>query len=109
MSTDLQKLTGVSSRFAAFVAERFPFALQDVVDTLESVAPQGIQPVAKLIEALRPLFTRELTRRLKGRPVPRIFRKRRLARRQPAGSNRRSTSSPTRATGSFAARRSRRR
>jgi 2-oxoisovalerate dehydrogenase E1 component len=70
MSTDLQKLTGVSSRFAAFVAERFPFALQDVVDTLESVAPQGIQPVAKQIEALRPLFTRELTRRLKGRPVP---------------------------------------
>jgi 2-oxoisovalerate dehydrogenase E1 component len=70
MSTDLQKLTGVSSRFAAFVAERHPFALQDVVDTLESVAPQGIQPVEQQIEALRPLFRRELTRRLKARPVP---------------------------------------
>jgi 2-oxoisovalerate dehydrogenase E1 component len=70
MSTELQKLTGVASRLAAFVAERYPFALADVIEALESAAPDGIAPQEPDIEALRPIFRRELTSHLRARPAP---------------------------------------
>ena len=34
---ELEKLTGLASRFGAFVAERHPFALADALDAFEAV------------------------------------------------------------------------
>ena len=35
---ELEKLTGIASRFGAFVAERHPFALADALDALDAAA-----------------------------------------------------------------------
>jgi len=64
---ELEKLTGIASRFGAFVAERHPFALADALDALEAAA-SGCEPGDEA--ALRPAFHRELTRRLQLRAVP---------------------------------------
>ncbi len=72
MPTDaeLAKLTGLASRFGAFVAERHPFALADAVAAYEA-ATTGREPAGEAaIEALRPVLARELARRLEGRPLP---------------------------------------
>jgi 2-oxoisovalerate dehydrogenase E1 component len=67
---ELQKLTGIASRFGAFVAERHPFALADALDAFES-ATGGRQPDDEAaLDTLRPLFQKELTRRLQLRQVP---------------------------------------
>src|SRR2546425_10354712 len=58
---ELEKLTGIASRFGAFVAERHPFALADALDALEAAA-SGCEPGDEA--ALRPAFHRELTRRV---------------------------------------------
>ena len=61
---ELEKLTGVASRFGAFVAERHPFALTEAVDAWEATTG-GREPKGEAaIEALRPALRRELTRRL---------------------------------------------
>jgi 2-oxoisovalerate dehydrogenase E1 component len=66
----LEKLTGLASRFGAFVAERHPFALGDALDAFEA-AIGGRDPRDEAgIEALRPALRRELARRLEARPVP---------------------------------------
>jgi 2-oxoisovalerate dehydrogenase E1 component len=66
----LEKLTGVLSRFGAFVAERHPFALDEALAAFEA-ATGGREPKSDAeIEALRPVFHRELTRRLQTRAVP---------------------------------------
>src|SRR5215212_5571544 len=66
----LEKLTGIASRFGGFVAERYPFALADALDALES-ATAGAEPQGEpAIEALRPALRRELTRRLQVRALP---------------------------------------
>jgi len=67
---ELEKLTGLASRFGAFVAERHPFALADALDAFEA-ATGGRDPRDEAgIEALRPALRRELTRRLDARPLP---------------------------------------
>jgi 2-oxoisovalerate dehydrogenase E1 component len=67
---ELEKLTGIASRFGAFVAERHPFALAEALDALEA-ATGGAEPEGEAaIEALRPVVRRELTRRLQARAVP---------------------------------------
>jgi 2-oxoisovalerate dehydrogenase E1 component len=67
---ELEKLTGLASRFGAFVAERHPFALADVLDAFETVTG-GREPRGEAaIDALRPVLSRELMRRLQARPLP---------------------------------------
>ena len=67
---ELEKLTGVASRFGAFVAERHPFALNEAIDAWEA-ATGGREPKGEAaIEALRPAFRHEVTRRLQARALP---------------------------------------
>ena len=67
---ELEKLIGIASRFGAFVAERHPFALSDVLEALEAASGRGEPQDEAAIDALRPAFHRELTRRLQLRAVP---------------------------------------
>jgi 2-oxoisovalerate dehydrogenase E1 component len=69
-SAELHKLTGIASRLGAFVAERHPLALIDVLDAFEAVARAPLSSDERSIEAVRPLFHRELSRRLQSRPTP---------------------------------------
>jgi 2-oxoisovalerate dehydrogenase E1 component len=67
---ELEKLTGLASRLGTFVAERHPFALDEALAAYEA-ASGGREPQdAAAVEALRPVFRRELTRRLKSRQLP---------------------------------------
>ena len=66
----LDRLTGVASRFAAFVAERHPFALADAVEAFEAAAAGRSPRDAAALDALRPVLARELTRRFGGRQLP---------------------------------------
>ena len=57
---ELEKLTGVASRFGAFIAERHPFALTDALDAWEA-ATRGRDPEGEAaLEALRSELRREL-------------------------------------------------
>ncbi len=67
---ELQKLTGLASRFGAFVAERHPFALADALDVFEAVTHSAEPGGEAAIDALRPAFRRELGRRLEQREIP---------------------------------------
>ena len=64
-SADLSKLSGIDSRFAAFVAERHPLALTMALESLDA-ARRGATPErdATALDALRPAFRRELAKRL---------------------------------------------
>ena len=67
---ELEKLTGVISRFGAFVAERHPFALADALAAF-ATATGGRDPKDEAgFEALRAPLRRELQRRLQLRAVP---------------------------------------
>jgi 2-oxoisovalerate dehydrogenase E1 component len=67
---DVEKLAGLAGRFGAFVAERHPFALSEALDAYDA-ATGGREPRGEAaIDALRPTFARELTRRLQSHPVP---------------------------------------
>jgi 2-oxoisovalerate dehydrogenase E1 component len=66
----LEKLTGLASRLGAFVVERYPFALRDALDALESVAGGRVPHDETGIDALRVPFRRELMRRLEMRELP---------------------------------------
>src|SRR5262245_3331727 len=67
---ELETLTGVASRFGAFVAERQPCALEDAVEAWEAVTG-GREPKGEAaFEALRPALRRELAKRLAARAVP---------------------------------------
>src|SRR5216683_1156369 len=67
---ELEKLTGLASRFGAFVAERHPFALVDSLEVFETVTG-GRDPRDEAgIDALRAALRHELTRRLQSRPPP---------------------------------------
>ena len=61
---DVSKLTGLDSRFAAFVAERHPLALAVAVEALTTARKGNGAANAKQIEALRAPFRRELAKRL---------------------------------------------
>jgi 2-oxoisovalerate dehydrogenase E1 component len=66
----LETVTGLASRFGAFVAERHPFALIDAIAAFD-VAAGGRDPRGEAaLEAIRPVLRRELTNRLRARPVP---------------------------------------
>ena len=67
--TELEKLTGLASRFGAFVAEQHPFALADAIDAFQRVA-NGDESDEAAIDALRPRLQRELARRLNAVPLP---------------------------------------
>ncbi len=67
---ELDKLSGLASRFGAFVAERHPFALADALEAFEAAAHGREHSAPASIEALRPLLHRELTRRLQTRSIP---------------------------------------
>ena len=67
---ELSKLTGLASRFGAFVAERQPFALDDSLDAFEAATGGRELADAAAIEAARPALRRELARRLQARAVP---------------------------------------
>jgi len=70
MSIDLEKLTGLASRFGAFVAERHPFALE-VALTAYDRATRGREPNdTATIEALRPDLRRELDRLANAESIP---------------------------------------
>src|SRR4051794_24083772 len=67
---ELDKLTGLASRFGAFVAEKHPFALAVALDAWESVNA-GREPTDEAaFEALRPALRRELLKRLQSAPLP---------------------------------------
>ena len=57
---ELQKLTGLASRFGAFVAERHPFALAEALDAFDAVTHGAEAGGEAAIDALRPAVRREL-------------------------------------------------
>jgi 2-oxoisovalerate dehydrogenase E1 component len=67
--TELEKLTGLASRFGAFVAEQHPFALAAAIDAFQRVA-RGDESDEAAIDALRPRLLNELARRLDAVPLP---------------------------------------
>jgi 2-oxoisovalerate dehydrogenase E1 component len=69
-SAELQRLTGITGRFGAFVAERHPLALAGALDALEAVARGHVPTDQPGLDALRPAFRRELGWRLQSVPVP---------------------------------------
>ncbi len=70
-SVDVSRLTGLAGRFGAFIVERFPFALDSVLDVLDAVGGSRIpdRDVSR-IDALREPFCRELATRLAAQPLP---------------------------------------
>src|SRR5689334_23034515 len=69
-SADLEKLTGIASRFGAFVAERYPFAVSIALEAL-AAAMRGREPRDEAgIEKLRTTLRRELGTRLEAEPLP---------------------------------------
>ena len=69
-SAELAKLTGLASRFGAFVAERHPFALSDALEAFEK-ATGGREPKGdSAIDAIRPALQRDLKKRLHSHPLP---------------------------------------
>src|SRR3954470_17537677 len=67
---ELDKLTGLASRFGAFVAETHPFALAVALDAWDA-ANSGREPADQpAFEALRPALRRELLKRLQAAPLP---------------------------------------
>ncbi len=69
-SVQLDKPTGLASRFGAFVAECFPFALADAVGVFETVTRKGVPTDEVGLDALRAALRAELARRLAARPLP---------------------------------------
>src|ERR1700704_1203392 len=67
---ELEKLTGLASRFGAFVAERHPFALTDALEALEKATGGRDLKDEAAIEAARPALQRELKKRLQARVLP---------------------------------------
>ena len=64
------KLTGLASRFGAFVAERYPFALSDAVEAFDTATGGGEPKGESGIEAIRSTFRHELLERLSSRLIP---------------------------------------
>ena len=64
-SADLSKLSGLDSRFAAFVAERHPLAMTLALEALEAARRTPIpERDSAALEAVRPAFRREFAKRL---------------------------------------------
>src|SRR5580693_6223581 len=69
-SAELQQRTGITGRFGAFIVERHPLALAIALDALEAVAPGRVPADEAGLDALRPVFRRELGRRLQSGQIP---------------------------------------
>jgi 2-oxoisovalerate dehydrogenase E1 component len=67
---ELEKLTGLASRFGAFVAETHPFALSDALEAFEKATGHRDPKDEAAIEHARPALQRELKKRLQARAVP---------------------------------------
>jgi 2-oxoisovalerate dehydrogenase E1 component len=67
---ELDRLTGLASRFGAFVAEQHPFALEEALAAFEDVCGGRGPRTATEIDALRPRLRRELSSRLEKTRVP---------------------------------------
>jgi 2-oxoisovalerate dehydrogenase E1 component len=64
-AADPNKLTGLASRFAAFVTERHPLAVTLVLDVFDAVGGAKLKPRDQAgLDAIRAPFRRELARRL---------------------------------------------
>ena len=62
---DVTKLSGLAGRFAAFVAERYPFALHDAIDAFEQAGVSAIKGRdAVKLDAARPALRRALAKSL---------------------------------------------
>ena len=62
---DISKLTGLASRFAAFVAERYPFALDHAIDAFDSAGIGSIRGRdAVKLDAARTALRRALAKSL---------------------------------------------
>ena len=62
---DVTKLSGLAGRFAAFVAERYPFALHDAVDAFEQAGVSAVKGRdAVKLDAARPALRRALAKSL---------------------------------------------
>jgi 2-oxoisovalerate dehydrogenase E1 component len=67
---ELEKLTGLASRFGSFVAERHPFAFTTALEAFDQVAGSREPRDEAGIDALRPGLRRELTKRLQAAALP---------------------------------------
>src|SRR6478752_2787247 len=67
---ELEKLTGLSSRLGAFIAERHPFALADALEAFDAATGGRELRGEAAIDGARPAVRRELTRRLQARALP---------------------------------------
>src|SRR4051812_46359186 len=67
---ELEKLTGLASRFGAFVAETHPFALSEALDAFDKATGHRELTDESAIEQARPALQRELKKRLQARPLP---------------------------------------
>ena len=67
---ELEKLTGLASRFGAFVAERHPFALADALDAFEKATGGRDLRDEAALEAARPALKHELKKWLDARGLP---------------------------------------
>jgi 2-oxoisovalerate dehydrogenase E1 component len=64
-TVDASKLSGLASRFGAFVAERYPFALNIALEVFESAGVNAIKGRdAVKLDAVRPAFRRALAKAL---------------------------------------------
>jgi len=66
----LEKLTGLVAQFGAFIAEQYPFALDEALDAFETVAGGRALDSETALEAIRPALRRELGRLLRSRQTP---------------------------------------
>ena len=67
----LERQPGIAGRLGAFIAERHPFVLADALEAFDVAIGDGGAPRDEAsVEAVRPAFRRELTRRLRARSTP---------------------------------------
>src|SRR5437667_4290199 len=66
----VDKLASLASAFGAFVVERYPFAAAEALDALDAVTGGRALRSYGDLEALRPVFRHELSRRLESRLLP---------------------------------------
>ncbi|HYM26362.1 MAG TPA: hypothetical protein VEU08_24260, partial [Vicinamibacterales bacterium] len=66
----LAKLTGLASRFGAFVAERYPFALIEALEAFESAAAGRKLETESDIDGFRPILARHLAQRFAAIAIP---------------------------------------
>jgi 2-oxoisovalerate dehydrogenase E1 component len=69
-SANVSRVSGVESRFAAFVAEQIPFALAVALEAFEAALRGGSEDRETALEQLRQAFRKEFTRRASQIEIP---------------------------------------